>query len=101
MKTKLSKLKPSVATIPPEYLPKEGVYHVEPCIPKTAEQINGPQVGKITSDDAICLNTVTSFLRYLREMRACKYPVDGAHSFREWCVLKFGENLGCWIDSML
>ena len=46
---------------------------------------------------------------YLADAAAClriirdtgSFTTSGAHSFREWCVQRFGDKLGCFIDDIL
>lgn len=100
-------------------------------IPQTAEQVNVSQVGKVDSlilepmvstgriaitksnDTAATIGSgcellavadmldAFSGLRKIRDSKA--YLTDGsnAHSFREWCVIKFGEGIGTWLEERL
>jgi hypothetical protein len=103
MKTKLSKLKPNPIDTPPQ----------------TAEHINGPQVGmvEVTSSEVLIglgvpenashqdaittLQCAAIGLRSVRDNRLFLVDGSSAHSFREWCVLKFGEGIGIWLDQHL
>jgi len=119
--------KTTIAVLSAEQLPKDAAYIVDNA-PQTAEQVNGPQVGEcrvdfeamkaqgitsaqlvgknpkfeISPNIALAFESVAEMLDRMRDLRDTgAFKSEGFHSFREWCMAKFGERIGGWVEDML
>jgi hypothetical protein len=53
-------------------------------------------------DSTLCVHMVLKQVAALRTVRDSRtYKAEGYHSFREWCVDKFGERLGGAMEDIL
>lgn len=67
--------------------------------PPDAVVTNPRRISAVFSPDADKLASSFTEMRRIRDTGT--WVMDGAHSFREWCVIKFGDKIGCWLDDNL